>query len=119
MALVVFCGQPCSGKSTIAALLVKSLTDIGLSVKLIDEPTLNLDRNKSYSGQFVYTTLKIFYVFISYWHVYHSCDFFSGMPAEKNLRGLLRSEVDRSVSKDSIVIVDSLNNIKVTIVDIF
>ena len=41
------------------------------------------------------------------------------MPAEKNLRGLLRSEVDRSVSKDSIVIVDSLNNIKVTIVDIF
>ena len=62
MALVVFCGQPCSGKSTIAASLVKSLTDEGLSIKLIDEPTLNLDRTKSYSGQFVYTTLKIVYV---------------------------------------------------------
>lgn len=35
------------------------------------------------------------------------------MVAEKNLRGVLRSQVDRSLSKDSIVIVDSLNNIKV------
>lgn len=34
------------------------------------------------------------------------------MPAEKNLRGLLRSEVDRSVSRESIVVVDSLNSIK-------
>ncbi|KAF5190245.1 Kti12-like protein [Thalictrum thalictroides] len=32
--------------------------------------------------------------------------------AEKNLRGVLRSEVDRSVSKDNIIIIDSLNNIK-------
>jgi tRNA uridine 5-carbamoylmethylation protein Kti12 len=35
------------------------------------------------------------------------------MVAEKNLRGVLRSQVDRSLSKDSIIIVDSLNNIKV------
>lgn len=34
------------------------------------------------------------------------------MVAEKNLRGVLRSEVDRSVSKDTIIILDSLNNIK-------
>ncbi|XP_012704207.1 protein KTI12 homolog isoform X2 [Setaria italica] len=34
------------------------------------------------------------------------------MVVEKNLRGVLRSEVDRSVSRDSIIIVDSLNNIK-------
>jgi hypothetical protein len=38
------------------------------------------------------------------------------MVVEKNLRGLLRSEVDRSVSRDSIIIVDSLNNIKVRVV---
>lgn len=38
---------------------------------------------------------------------------FIDMTVEKNLRGVLRSEVDRSVSKDSIIIVDSLNNIKV------
>lgn len=84
MALVIICGQPCSGKSTAAACLIKALADTPLSIKLIDEPILNLDRNASYSG----------------------------MPSEKNLRGLLRSEVDRSVSKESIVIVDSLNNIK-------
>eukprot|EP00250_Pteridium_aquilinum_P006893 c16722_g1_i1 orf=70-891(+) len=84
MALVIICGQPCSGKSTAAACLIKALADPPLSTKLIDEPTLNLDRNTSYSG----------------------------MPAEKNLRGVLRSEVDRSVSKESIVIVDSLNSIK-------
>lgn len=35
------------------------------------------------------------------------------MTEEKILRGVLRSEVDRSVSKDNIIIVDSLNNIKV------
>ena len=34
------------------------------------------------------------------------------MPSEKNVLGVLRSEVDRSISKDSIIIVDSLNNIK-------
>lgn len=34
------------------------------------------------------------------------------MPREKNLRGMLRSAVDRAVSRDAIVIVDSLNNIK-------
>ncbi|KAJ6720850.1 hypothetical protein OIU85_024004 [Salix viminalis] len=34
------------------------------------------------------------------------------MTAEKNLRGVLRSEVDRSVSRDNIIIVDSLNSIK-------
>lgn len=84
MALVIICGQPCSGKSTAAACLIKALSDAPLSIKLIDEPTLNLDRNKSYSG----------------------------MPAEKNLRGLLRSEVDRSVSKENIIVVDSLNSIK-------
>jgi hypothetical protein len=37
------------------------------------------------------------------------------MPREKNLRGMLRSAVDRAVSRDSIVIVDSLNNIKVSL----
>lgn len=84
MALVVVCGQPCSGKSTAASCLIQALVSTSLSIKLISEPILNLDRNASYSG----------------------------MPTEKNLRGLLRSEVDRSASKNTIVIVDSLNNIK-------
>uniref|UniRef100_A0A7I4EH32 Protein KTI12 homolog n=1 Tax=Physcomitrium patens TaxID=3218 RepID=A0A7I4EH32_PHYPA len=86
MALVIICGQPCSGKSTAAACLMKEFEKTNnMPVVLIDEPSLNLDRNSAYQD----------------------------MPREKNLRGMLRSAVDRAVSIDTIVIVDSLNNIKV------
>ncbi|XP_011075590.1 protein KTI12 homolog [Sesamum indicum] len=86
MALVVICGQPCSGKSTAAACLSKALQEVESkpSVRIIDESFFHLNRNESYAN----------------------------MPAEKNLRGVLRSEVDRSLSRDNIIIVDSLNNIK-------
>lgn len=86
MALVVICGQPCSGKSTSALCLAEALNDTEPkpSVRIIDETSFHLDRNQSYAN----------------------------MVAEKNLRGVLRSEVDRSLSKDSIIIVDSLNSIK-------
>lgn len=86
MALVVICGQPCSGKSKAALCLAESLkdSDSNPSVRIIDETSLHLDRNQSYAD----------------------------MVAEKNVRGVLRSEVDRSLNRDSIIIVDSLNNIK-------
>lgn len=86
MALVVICGQPSSGKSTAALFLAEALKESELkqTVRIIDETSFHLDRNQSYAN----------------------------MTAEKNLRGVLRSEVDRSVSKDNIIIVDSLNSIK-------
>ncbi|XP_065860554.1 protein KTI12 homolog [Euphorbia lathyris] len=86
MALVVICGQPCSGKSTAAVCLAEALkeSESKLTVRIISEGSLHLDRNQSYAN----------------------------MTVEKNLRGVLRSEVDRSVSKDNIIIVDSLNSIK-------
>lgn len=86
MALVVMCGQPCSGKSEAAACLTAALRSsmADITVRVIDESSLHLGRNDSYKD----------------------------MVVEKNLRGVLRSEVDRSVSRDSIIIVDSLNNIK-------
>lgn len=86
MALVVICGQPCSGKSTAAAILADALQEAESkpSVRIINESSFHLTRNQNYAD----------------------------MPAEKNLRGVLRSEVDRSLSKDNIIIVDSLNNIK-------
>lgn len=85
MALVVICGQPCSGKSKAALCLAEALeSESKHQVRIINEAFFHLDRNQSYAN----------------------------MPAEKNLRGVLRSEVDRSVSKDNIIIVDSLNNIK-------
>lgn len=88
---MVMCGQPCSGKSTAVIRLADALQsacatggDQRLAVRVIDESSLHLGRNQSYVD----------------------------MVVEKNLRGVLRSEVDRSLSKDSIIIVDSLNNIK-------
>lgn len=86
MALVVICGQPCSGKSTAALCLSEVLKERGSkpATRIIDETSLHLDRNQSYAD----------------------------MASEKNLRGVLRSEVDRSLSKDNIIIVDSLNGIK-------
>ncbi|KAG5537376.1 hypothetical protein RHGRI_024721 [Rhododendron griersonianum] len=86
MALVVICGQPCSGKSKAALCLTEALKEIesNPTVRIIDETSFHLDRNQSYAD----------------------------MPSEKNLRGVLRSEVDRSLSRDNIIIVDSLNSIK-------
>ncbi|CAK9149513.1 unnamed protein product [Ilex paraguariensis] len=86
MALVVICGQPCSGKSTAAVCLTEALKDAESkpAVRIINETSFHLDRNESYAD----------------------------MVAEKNLRGVLRSEVDRSLSKDNIIVVDSLNSIK-------
>ncbi|KAE8657754.1 Protein KTI12-like protein [Hibiscus syriacus] len=86
MTLVVICGQSCSRKSTAAICLAEALNDLECkqTVRIIDEASFHLERNQSYAY----------------------------IPAEKNLRGVLRSEVDRSVSKDNIIIVDSLNSIK-------
>ncbi|KAF3795162.1 KTI12-like protein [Nymphaea thermarum] len=50
MALVVMCGQTCSGKSTTACLLAGILRSQDLKVRLIDESSLHLDRNVAYAG---------------------------------------------------------------------
>ena len=50
MPLIVICGQPSSGKSRVAAQLVRLLEPHG-PVVLVDEPSLHLDRNASYSSE--------------------------------------------------------------------
>ncbi|KAG6492475.1 hypothetical protein ZIOFF_047438 [Zingiber officinale] len=53
MALVVICGQPCSGKSTAAACLADAIQSVDgpkPSVRIIDESSLHLGRNQSYAG---------------------------------------------------------------------
>jgi protein KTI12 len=123
MALVVMCGQPCSGKSEAAACLTAALRSsmADITVRVIDESSLHLGRNASYKGIYRFLVSMFLYATI---HICSSstiaqfflpiyCVNFLDMVVEKNLRGVLRSEVDRSVSRDSIIIVDSLNNIKV------
>jgi len=121
MALVVMCGQPCSGKSTAAKRLADALQsafsaggDQGLAVRVIDESSLHLGRNQSYAGLlFAFDTNQSFLLLLFFFFAEILRSVVTDMVAEKNLRGVLRSEVDRSLSKDSIIIVDSLNNIKV------
>ncbi|GAQ82857.1 RNA polymerase II elongator associated protein [Klebsormidium nitens] len=85
MALVVICGHPCSGKSTLARFLEEALKVAGAqTVVILGEDSLNLTKRDAYKDN----------------------------NAEKNLRGVLRSTIDRMVSRDKVVIADSLNNIK-------
>ncbi|PNW70227.1 hypothetical protein CHLRE_17g711050v5 [Chlamydomonas reinhardtii] len=84
MPLVVICGQPCSGKSTLAAKLVNLFQEAGLPVELVDELSLHLERNAAYTGTF----------------------------NEKNTRAKLKSKTERVVGRKGVTILDSINNIK-------
>mmetsp|Transcript_648 Transcript_648/g.1540 ORF Transcript_648/g.1540 Transcript_648/m.1540 type:complete len:296 (-) Transcript_648:293-1180(-) len=84
MPLIVICGNPCTGKSTVARALYEKLEQFGHDVVIVDEPSLHLDRNCSYKDS----------------------------RSEKEARGSLKSMVERMVSKKKYVIFDSLNNIK-------
>ncbi|KAF5808526.1 putative protein KTI12/L-seryl-tRNA(Sec) kinase [Helianthus annuus] len=79
------CGQPCSGKLIGALCLSEALNDLESkpNIRIINETSFHLDRNQTYAE----------------------------MTSEKNLRRVLRSELDRSLSKDNIIIVDSGNSI--------
>lgn len=50
MPLILICGQPCSGKSSVAAQLEQVLQAKGLEVMVVDEESLHLDRNEAYRG---------------------------------------------------------------------
>ena len=51
MPLVVLCGQPCSGKSTVARELQALCQAAGASVDIVDEASLHLDKNVAYSSK--------------------------------------------------------------------
>ena len=87
MALVVICGQPSSGKSQIAEKLNVRFSLAGATVVVVDEQMLHMVvRDESYKNSV----------------------------QEKHTRGKLKSAVERALAeKGSIVILDSLNNIKV------
>ena len=50
MPLVVICGQPCSGKSTVAKRIAEICKNKGSEVVLVDEESLHLSRDPSYKG---------------------------------------------------------------------
>ncbi|MEW5316871.1 MAG: hypothetical protein WDW38_008215 [Sanguina aurantia] len=84
MSLIVICGQPCAGKSRVAAALLALLEAKGVSASVVDEPSFGLTKTESYEDNV----------------------------HEKNTRAKLKSAVDSKLSKRSVTILDTLNNIK-------
>ncbi|XP_063305504.1 protein KTI12 homolog [Pelobates fuscus] len=84
MPLVVLCGFPCSGKTRRAQELQKHLDESGRKVHIIGDCILELEKNAIYADS----------------------------KKEKEIRGALRSAVERQLNKEDVVILDSLNYIK-------
>jgi len=84
MALIMMCGQPCSGKSTVAASLAAALEQRGVSAILVDHRVFPLPIAQA----------------------------FTDSAAEKITRAALKAEVARRLTRSSVVVLDSLNSIK-------
>ena len=86
MPLVIISGFPCCGKTTFTHRLVESLNAEGISkIKVINEES---ERIPKFDG-------------------YHDT------PQEKKTRGALKSAVDHALDAECVVILDSMNYIKV------
>ncbi|CAH8828499.1 unnamed protein product [Trichobilharzia szidati] len=97
MPLIMLCGYPCSGKSTIAALLADSLKQ-----NYPNSPVIIIDEFKSSSLQSGNASHDI------------RCDIYSDSQREREFRGQQKSEVERALAQNqsSIVIMDAPNYIK-------
>lgn len=85
MPLIVLCGNPCCGKTTIANKLKEYFEkQKNMVVNLINEETLKVNKNECYKDSI----------------------------NEKNHRSHIRSEVEKNISDKTITIVDTLNYIK-------
>eukprot|EP01103_Thecamoeba_quadrilineata_P020546 TRINITY_DN8882_c0_g1_i1.p1 TRINITY_DN8882_c0_g1~~TRINITY_DN8882_c0_g1_i1.p1 ORF type:complete len:274 (+),score=50.16 TRINITY_DN8882_c0_g1_i1:103-924(+) len=84
MPLVIICGVPSSGKTTVAQQLQAYFKEQQKEVVLVNEESLLINKNEGYQDS----------------------------KAEKNTRGGLKSTVERNTSRETIVILDSLNYIK-------
>ncbi|XP_018603163.1 protein KTI12 homolog [Scleropages formosus] len=85
MPLIIMCGFPCSGKSRRTRELKEYfLKSTERKVIVIGDDTVGIAKNSVYAD----------------------------VQMEKSLRGTLRSEVERMVNKDDVVILDSMNYIK-------
>lgn len=112
MALVTITGYPSSGKSRRASQLKTHLQDRiqdpnftgpKYKVRIISDDELNLDRNV-YSGMIVWTS--ICYMWES------TTLYLTDSRSEKPARGALFTTMQRQMSQDTILIIDSLNYIK-------
>lgn len=107
MPLIILCGQPSSGKSTVASALELQLSQSQKEVVVISEQTLHLDRNAAYGG-----TYRLSKNDKRLTATCPSTTSSADSASEKKLRGSLKATADRSLSKQTTVILDSINAIK-------
>mmetsp|Transcript_42260 Transcript_42260/g.165016 ORF Transcript_42260/g.165016 Transcript_42260/m.165016 type:complete len:145 (-) Transcript_42260:2335-2769(-) len=87
MPLVVVCGVPASGKSTLSRLLCAELNNTGKTIShIVSDDDCGLPRNEMYRNS----------------------------AAEKQTRSLLKASIQRKLTSQTVVIADSLNYIKVS-----
>eukprot|EP00106_Octopus_bimaculoides_P021614 XP_014789056.1 PREDICTED: protein KTI12 homolog [Octopus bimaculoides] len=84
MPLVILCGLPCSGKSTVSQSLASYFREQSKNVDIISIHSIGLDRNS----------------------------LFADSMKEREARGLFKSAVQRSISKESVTILDAMNYTK-------
>ena len=60
MPLIILSGLPCSGKSGIASQLEAKLQTLGLSVLIVSEASLGLEKNDAYKGEPWKTYCKLY-----------------------------------------------------------
>ena len=84
MPLLVICGPPGSGKTTRAKQIEEFALSKNIKTILLNEEILNLEKENAYKDS----------------------------NAEKISRGFLRSNTEKNLNNDNLVIVDSLNYIK-------
>ncbi len=85
MPLILICGNPCTGKTSVANKLLDYFQSKGISnIELINEEYLKITKKDGYGSSF----------------------------NEKSTRGALKSAVDHKLNSECYVIVDSLNYIK-------
>lgn len=65
MPLVMMCGQPSSGKSTLAARLAELFQQAGHPPVVVDESILHVDKNLAYEGVFFLLSAAIAWPLLS------------------------------------------------------
>ena len=103
MPLLLICGRPCSGKSTITSQVASTFQQAGCEVIIVDEPTAHIDKNAGHQGAA---------------HPQHASAAAQQTPhtdahAEKTTRGLLRAATHRALQRpNAVVLLDYMCGIK-------
>eukprot|EP01083_Nonionella_stella_P198500 728742_1 len=105
MPLVVLCGHPCAGKTT-AAVRLKTYIENSMA-----DETKESSQSSVSSSSLGKQDTQVVLVNEEALSIDRSCSF-GDSTAERQTRGLLRAEAERHLSPRSIIILDSLNNIK-------